>query len=283
MTILHRARSGPSTSGSTASAGTTSSEPSAPGGRNCKRATASPRPWSCWESLHHLVRILNRGEESASEVVARLGAMAEPARELAYRLYRNLRPDEPAPGGARLQRPHPELAGTRQPRPPASSGPAGHTAGAGRGGVAKTLVPCGRRRVRIESPTAAVSHSVGEGHGGRSRRRSPSRLTRHPPRARPPARALRRVRCLSRGASRGWSRPSSQTRKSRRLVRCARLEIGGIALGREGPVLGRAKRGGVCDHVPRWHSGLGDDAPDSRASPSRRGPKSASGFPARCR
>ncbi|MXY35176.1 MAG: DUF1156 domain-containing protein [Dehalococcoidia bacterium] len=46
------------------------------------------RRLTVWESVHHLVRVLHLGEEPASEVVARLGAMAEPARELAYRLYR---------------------------------------------------------------------------------------------------------------------------------------------------------------------------------------------------
>ena len=46
------------------------------------------RRLTVWESVHHLVRVLHLGEEPASEVVARLGPMAEPARELAYRLYR---------------------------------------------------------------------------------------------------------------------------------------------------------------------------------------------------
>ncbi|MXX18042.1 MAG: DUF1156 domain-containing protein [Dehalococcoidia bacterium] len=46
------------------------------------------RRLTVWESVHHLVRVLHLGEEPASEVVAQLGVMAEPARELAYRLYR---------------------------------------------------------------------------------------------------------------------------------------------------------------------------------------------------
>jgi putative DNA methylase len=38
--------------------------------------------------VHHLIRVLaSGGESSAAHLVARLGARAEPARELAYRLY----------------------------------------------------------------------------------------------------------------------------------------------------------------------------------------------------
>jgi uncharacterized protein (DUF697 family) len=40
-----------------------------------------------WESVHHLIRALNEGETAAAALVARLGARAEAARELAYRLY----------------------------------------------------------------------------------------------------------------------------------------------------------------------------------------------------
>ncbi len=41
-----------------------------------------------WEVVHHLIRVLARGGESAAaELVAKLGARAETARELAYRLY----------------------------------------------------------------------------------------------------------------------------------------------------------------------------------------------------
>lgn len=41
-----------------------------------------------WEMVHHLIRVLEAGGESAaSELAAKLGARAEVARELAYRLY----------------------------------------------------------------------------------------------------------------------------------------------------------------------------------------------------
>ena len=41
-----------------------------------------------WETVHHLIRALEAGGESAAAtLVASLGAQAEPARELAYRLY----------------------------------------------------------------------------------------------------------------------------------------------------------------------------------------------------
>ena len=41
-----------------------------------------------WEMVHHLIRVLEAGGESAAaELVAKLGAKAEIARELAYRLY----------------------------------------------------------------------------------------------------------------------------------------------------------------------------------------------------
>lgn len=43
---------------------------------------------TAWETVHHLVRALETGGESAAAgLVAGLGAKAEPARELAYRLY----------------------------------------------------------------------------------------------------------------------------------------------------------------------------------------------------
>ena len=49
--------------------------------------TADPRLTS-WEIVHHLIRALaSGGEDSAAELVAKLGAKAEVARELAYRLY----------------------------------------------------------------------------------------------------------------------------------------------------------------------------------------------------
>jgi putative DNA methylase len=41
-----------------------------------------------WESVHHLIRVLEAGGEgAAAELVKKLGARAEVARELAYRLY----------------------------------------------------------------------------------------------------------------------------------------------------------------------------------------------------
>jgi putative DNA methylase len=43
---------------------------------------------TAWESVHHLVRVLEgSGENAAAELVSKLGAKAEVARELAYRLY----------------------------------------------------------------------------------------------------------------------------------------------------------------------------------------------------
>lgn len=41
-----------------------------------------------WETVHHLIRALEAGGESAAAgLVAKLGSKAETARELAYRLY----------------------------------------------------------------------------------------------------------------------------------------------------------------------------------------------------
>ena len=43
---------------------------------------------TAWEMVHHLVRVLEEdGESAAAELAARLGAKAEVARELCYRLY----------------------------------------------------------------------------------------------------------------------------------------------------------------------------------------------------
>jgi putative DNA methylase len=48
---------------------------------------AAPR-LTAWEVVHHLIRVLSSGGEgAAADLIARLGARAEPARELAYRLY----------------------------------------------------------------------------------------------------------------------------------------------------------------------------------------------------
>jgi putative DNA methylase len=40
-----------------------------------------------WEMVHQFIRALSKGEQSASELIAKLGTKAEIARELAYRLY----------------------------------------------------------------------------------------------------------------------------------------------------------------------------------------------------
>lgn len=42
---------------------------------------------SVWEMVHHLVRVLNQGEQAAANLIAKLGPRADIARELAYRLY----------------------------------------------------------------------------------------------------------------------------------------------------------------------------------------------------
>ncbi len=83
------------------------------------------RRLTVWESVHHLVRVLGRGEERASEVVARLGAVAEPARELAYRLYRicdqKNRPQEALAYNALIQS-WPELASLARQQAPVQQG-----------------------------------------------------------------------------------------------------------------------------------------------------------------
>ena len=40
-----------------------------------------------WEMVHHLIRLLDIGEEPAADLVRRLGSVADVARDLAYRLY----------------------------------------------------------------------------------------------------------------------------------------------------------------------------------------------------
>ena len=43
---------------------------------------------TAWETVHHLVRVLDKGgEAAAAELVVKLGGRAESARGLAYRLY----------------------------------------------------------------------------------------------------------------------------------------------------------------------------------------------------
>jgi putative DNA methylase len=49
---------------------------------------ASDPRLTAWEMVHHLIRVLEAdGEPAAAELAARLGAKAEAARELCYRLY----------------------------------------------------------------------------------------------------------------------------------------------------------------------------------------------------
>lgn len=48
---------------------------------------ATDKRLTVWEIVHHLVRALDAGETAAAELVSKLGSKAEPARELAYRLY----------------------------------------------------------------------------------------------------------------------------------------------------------------------------------------------------
>jgi putative DNA methylase len=40
-----------------------------------------------WEMVHHLVRVMGEGEQAAAALIVKLGARADTARELAYRLY----------------------------------------------------------------------------------------------------------------------------------------------------------------------------------------------------
>ena len=47
----------------------------------------SERRLTVWEMVHHLIRVLEKGETLAAELIAKLGGKAESARELAYRLY----------------------------------------------------------------------------------------------------------------------------------------------------------------------------------------------------
>jgi putative DNA methylase len=49
---------------------------------------ASDARLTLWETVHHLIRVLTSGgETAAADMVAALGAGADAARELAYRLY----------------------------------------------------------------------------------------------------------------------------------------------------------------------------------------------------
>ena len=50
--------------------------------------SAADKRLTVWEMVHHLIRVLEAGGESAAAVlVAKLGTQAETARELCYRLY----------------------------------------------------------------------------------------------------------------------------------------------------------------------------------------------------
>lgn len=46
------------------------------------------REFTVWEATHHLIRLLRQGEPVAAEILIKIGARAEAARDLAYRLYR---------------------------------------------------------------------------------------------------------------------------------------------------------------------------------------------------
>ena len=48
---------------------------------------ATDKRLTAWETVHHLIRVLDVSESTAAELVAKLGAKAEAARDLAYRLY----------------------------------------------------------------------------------------------------------------------------------------------------------------------------------------------------
>ena len=49
---------------------------------------ASDSRLTVWEMVHHLIRALGAGgETAAAQLVAKIGAKSETARELAYRLY----------------------------------------------------------------------------------------------------------------------------------------------------------------------------------------------------
>ena len=69
-----------------------------------------------WETTHHLVRVHEQGgDAAAADIMANIGADAETARDLAYRLYPHLRPAQPPSRGVGLQRPGPQLGGNFRP------------------------------------------------------------------------------------------------------------------------------------------------------------------------
>ncbi|MGZ9073599.1 MAG: hypothetical protein ACXW3G_11960 [Rhodoplanes sp.] len=72
-----------------------------------------------WECTQHLIRVLqDQGEQAAAGLLARLGARADPARDLRLPPLRHLQPQEVGGGGHRLQQPRRRLAGARPPRRP---------------------------------------------------------------------------------------------------------------------------------------------------------------------
>lgn len=80
---------------------------------------------TAWEIVHQLIRRLVRGEQAAADLVAVLGAKAETARELAYRLYticerRKRSPEALAYNG--LVQSWPEIMRLAQDKPPAQTG-----------------------------------------------------------------------------------------------------------------------------------------------------------------
>ncbi len=75
---------------------------------------------TAWEVVHHLVRRLDKGEAAAAELAARLGARAEVARELAYRLYNLCERKKRAPEALAYNsfvQSWPEIARLAGPRP----------------------------------------------------------------------------------------------------------------------------------------------------------------------
>ncbi len=58
-----------------------------PGELNPDWDPATDKRLTVWEMVHQLIRNLDSGEESASELLAKLGGRGDSARELAYRLY----------------------------------------------------------------------------------------------------------------------------------------------------------------------------------------------------
>ncbi len=78
------------------------------------------RRFTIWEATHHLVRVLDRGEFVAAELMAKLGANADAARELAYRLYRicdQRNRSQEAQGYNALVQSWPEIARLARERP----------------------------------------------------------------------------------------------------------------------------------------------------------------------